>query len=123
MGEGDGTRVVRAGLPPRSQGEPLLPGPTFAAPYHLVGNPEDSPYVYGRYGNPTWTLYERALEELEGGPSVTFASGMAAAAAVLVPLLHRGDVLVIPSGVMPIRGSPKKPRTGCWRSNGFTGQP
>ena len=38
MAEGDGTRVVRAGLPARAQGEPLLPGPTFAAPYHLVGH-------------------------------------------------------------------------------------
>jgi cystathionine gamma-lyase len=101
MAEGDGTRVVRAGLPARAQGEPLLPGPTFAAPYHLVGNPEDSPYVYGRYGNPTWTLYEQALEELEGGPAVSFASGMAAAAAVLLPLLGRGDVLVVPSDGYP----------------------
>src|SRR4051812_32489208 len=101
MAEGDGTRVVRAGLPPRAQGEPLLPGPTFAAPYHLVGDPEDAPYVYGRYGNPTWSLYEQALEELEGGPCVAFASGMAAAAAVLLPLLGRGDVLTIPSDGYP----------------------
>lgn len=101
MARGDGTRSVHAGLPPRAQGEPLLPGPTFAAPYHLVGDPSEAGYVYGRYGNPTWTLYERALEELEGGPSVSFASGMAAAAAVLVPLLHRGDVLVLPSGGYP----------------------
>jgi cystathionine gamma-lyase len=101
MALGDGTRVVRAGLPAPAQGEPLLPGPTFAAPYHLVGNPEDSPYVYGRYGNPTWTLYERALEELEGGPAVLFGSGMAAAAAVMVPLLTRGDVLVIPEDGYP----------------------
>jgi cystathionine gamma-lyase len=101
MALGEGTRVVRAGLPAPAQGEPLLPGPTFAAPYHLVGNPEDSPYVYGRYGNPTWTLYERALEELEEGPAVVFASGMAAVAAVLVPLLTRGDVLVIPEDGYP----------------------
>ena len=26
----DGTRVVRAGLPQVAQGEPFLPGPTFA---------------------------------------------------------------------------------------------
>src|SRR4051794_32033100 len=101
MARGEGTRVVRAGLPAPAQGEPFLPGPTFAAPYHLVGNPEDAPYVYGRYGNPTWTLYERALEELEEGPAVVFASGMAAAAAVLLPLLSRGDVLVIPEDGYP----------------------
>ena len=31
--------------------------------------------------------------------------------------------LCMPFGVIPIRGSPKNPRTGCWRSKGFTGQP
>jgi cystathionine gamma-lyase len=101
IARGEGTRVVRAGLPAPSQGEPLLPGPTFAAPYHLVGNPEDAAYVYGRYGNPTWTQYEAALEELEGGPAVSFASGMAAASAVLLPLLGPGDVLVVPEDGYP----------------------
>jgi cystathionine gamma-lyase len=101
MARGDGTRVVRAGLSAPAQGEPLLPGPTFAAPYHLVGNPDDAPYVYGRYGNPTWTALEAALEEIEGGPSVSFASGMAAAAAVLLPLLGPGDVLVLPKDGYP----------------------
>jgi cystathionine gamma-lyase len=101
MARGDGTRVVHAGRPAPAQGEPLLPGPTFAAPYHLVGNPEDAAYVYGRYGNPTWTAYEAALEELEGGPTVSFASGMAAAAAVLLPLLGPGDVLVVPEDGYP----------------------
>ena len=31
---GDSTRAVHAGLPAPSAGEPFLPGPTFAAPYH-----------------------------------------------------------------------------------------
>ena len=31
--------------------------------------------------------------------------------------------LCMPFGVIPIRGSPKDPRTGCRRSKGFTGQP
>jgi cystathionine gamma-lyase len=94
---GDGTRAVRAGLPEGGQGEPFLPGPTFAAPYHLSGRPEDSEFVYGRYGNPTWTRYEAALAELEGGPAVVFSSGMAAVAAVLLPRLRPGDVLVAPA--------------------------
>ena len=101
MAPGDGTRVVRAGLPAPAQGEPLLPGPTFAAPYHLVGNPEDADFVYGRYGNPTWTRLEAALEEIEGGPAVSFASGMAAAAAVLLPLLGPGDAGVVPADGYP----------------------
>ncbi len=93
----DGTRVVRAGLPEADQGTPFLPGPTFAAPYHLSGPPESSDYVYGRYGNPTLTRYESALGELEGGSAVVFPSGMAAVAAVLLPRLRPGDVLVAPS--------------------------
>jgi cystathionine gamma-lyase len=98
---GDGTRVVHAGLAPPRQGAPLLPGPTFASYYHLEGDPEGVDYVYGRYGNPTWTAYEGALGELEGGAAVAFASGMAAAGAVLLPLLRPGDVLVAPADGYP----------------------
>ena len=101
---GDGTRAVHAGLPEPRQGTPLIPGPTFAAYYHLEGDPAGSDYVYGRYGNPTWTAYERALGELEGGSAVAFASGMAAASAVLLPLLRPGDALVVPAdGYMAVR--------------------
>ena len=67
MSPGDGTRAVHAGVPPPRQGAPLVPGPTFASYYHLEGDPEGAEYVYGRYGNPTWTAYERALGELERG--------------------------------------------------------
>src|SRR5579864_7670357 len=87
----DGTRVVRAGLPQVEQGEPFLPGPTFAGPYHLTGDPSSSAYTYGRYHNPTWTHFEQALSELEGGPAVVFASGMAAVAAVFGVTLRAGD--------------------------------
>jgi len=91
---GPGTRAVHAGMPPAAQGEPLLPGPVLAAPYHLRGDADAAAYVYGRYGNPTWTHLERALGELEEAEAVTFASGMAALTAVVLPLLGRGDVLV-----------------------------
>lgn len=93
----DGTRVVHAGLPAAEEGTPFLPGPTFAAPYHLAGDPRSSDYSYGRYGNPSWSRYEDALGELEGGHAVLFASGMAAVAALLLPRLKPGDVLVAPS--------------------------
>jgi len=93
----DATRVVRAGLPEPSQGLPFLPGPTFAAPFHLAGDPASSPYTYGRYHNPTWSLFERAMGELEGGEAVVFASGMAATAAVLGCVLRPGEVAVLPA--------------------------
>jgi cystathionine gamma-lyase len=91
---GPSTRAVHAGLPPAEQGEPLLPGPVFAAPYHLRGAKDAAPYGYGRDGNPTWTHLERALGELDGGESVVFASGMAAVTAVVLPRLRPGHVLV-----------------------------
>jgi cystathionine gamma-lyase len=93
----DATRVIHAGLPQPSQGLPFLPGPVFAAPYHVAGDPANSMYTYGRYHNPTWTHFEQALAELEGGEAVVFASGMAATAALLGSLLRSGDTVVLPS--------------------------
>ncbi len=93
----DGTRVVRAGLPDFAQGEPFLPGPTFANTYRLAGDPSSSRYSYGRYHNPTWTHFEQALSELEGGTAVVFASGMAAVTAIFGCVLRPGSVLVMPS--------------------------
>jgi cystathionine gamma-lyase len=101
MHRGDSTRAVHAGLPVGVDGEPFLPGPTFAAPYHLAGPVASSPYGYGRYTNPTWTRLEAALGELEGAEAVVFASGMAAVTAVVVPALRPGDVLVAPADAYP----------------------
>ena len=98
---GDSTRTAHAGLPAGADGEPFLPGPTFAAPYHLAGPADASRFNYGRYDNPTWARLEDALGELEGGHSVVFAAGMAAVSAVVIPGLHTGDVLVAPSDAYP----------------------
>lgn len=88
---GDGTRAVRAGLPDPVKYEPTLPGPVFAAHFHLPGEPT-GPYTYGRDENPTWTHLERAIGELEapGEPveTIAFASGMAAISAVLFSQLR-----------------------------------
>jgi cystathionine gamma-lyase len=94
MSHGPSTRTVHAGLPDPAQGEPILPGPVLAAPYHLRGDPHSTPYGYGRDANPTWTALERAIGELDGGTTVAFASGMAAVAAVVLPRLRPGDVFV-----------------------------
>jgi cystathionine gamma-lyase len=98
---GPSTRAAHAGLPPRAQGEPYLPGPVFAAPYHLQGPVDASRYAYGRYANPTWDRLEAALGELEGGEVVVFSSGMAAVSAVAIATLGPGDVLVAPSDGYP----------------------
>ncbi|MEU5372217.1 cystathionine gamma-lyase [Streptomyces sp. NPDC005951] len=96
---GDGTRAVRAGLPEPEQFEPTLPGPVFAAHFHLSGEPV-GPYTYGRETNPTWTHLERAIGELEApGEDVgttVFASGMAAITAVLLSQVRSGDAVVLP---------------------------
>lgn len=94
----DATRVVRAGLPDVAQGQAFLSGPTFAGPYHLAGDPETSAYRYGRYDNPTWSAYEKAIGEVERARStVVFSSGMAAIAATLGVTLTSGDILAMPS--------------------------
>lgn len=94
---GDGTRVVRAGLPEAEQSTPFLPGPVFAAPFHLAGEVDTAPWTYTRYGNPTWERYEAALAELEGGEVVLFASGMAVAAALLLTSLRPGAAVAMDS--------------------------
>jgi cystathionine gamma-lyase len=94
-----GTRAVHAGLGPKERGAPFLPGPTFAAPFHMSG--DGTQEGYARFGHPTAELYERALTELEGGPALAFASGMAATSATLLALVRAGDVLVVPEDGYP----------------------
>jgi cystathionine gamma-lyase len=99
-GVGDGTRAVRAGLPEPVKYEPTLPGPVFAAHFHLPGE-ATGPYKYGRDENPTWTHLENAIGELEapgqdGVETLVFASGMAAISSVLFSQLRAGDAVVLP---------------------------
>jgi cystathionine gamma-lyase len=97
---GEGTRAVRAGLPEPVKNEPTLPGPVFAAHFHLPGE-VSGPYAYGRDENPTWTHLERAIGELEAPgedvETLVFASGVAAVSAVLFSQLSAGDAVVLPS--------------------------
>jgi cystathionine gamma-lyase len=93
----DETRVVRAGLPPATQGGAFRPGPVFAGPFHAAGDPATSPFTYGRFHNPTWSAYEAAVGDLEGGTALAFASGMAAATAILASVLRPRDVLLLPA--------------------------
>jgi cystathionine gamma-lyase len=91
---GPSTRAIHAGRPPGEQGDPLLQGPVLAAPYHLRGDVDASPYGYGRDANPTWSALETALGTLDGGEAVVFGSGMAAVSAAVLGRLRPGDVLL-----------------------------
>jgi cystathionine gamma-lyase len=98
----DSTKIIRSTLTRTVPGEPLHPGPVFAAPYHTPGDPTDTPYTYARSHNPTWTALEKAIGQMESGPgyratALVFASGMAACAAVFGAVLRPGDVAVLPS--------------------------
>jgi cystathionine gamma-synthase len=70
--------LVASGRPERAPGEPINPPVALSATYHAEGEPE-----YGREGNPTWAALEQTLGTLEGGRCAVFASGMAAATALL----------------------------------------
>jgi cystathionine gamma-synthase len=85
-----GTVAVHAGRPPHESDQPFNTPVTFASTYVAGGDLE-----YGRYGNPTWTAFEDALGELEGGRALSFASGLAAVATVL-DLVGAGQKVVAP---------------------------
>lgn len=82
------TIAVVAGRPARAPGAPLNPPIVAASTYHHGAMPE-----YGRDGNAGWAAFEAALGELEHGHAVTFASGLAAAAAVLDELPRGARVI------------------------------
>lgn len=82
------TIAVSAGRPPRRPDGPMNPPIVLASTYHAGGD-----VGYGRYGNPTWEMLESAVGALEGGVATSFASGLAAVAAV-VDLVPVGGVVV-----------------------------
>ncbi len=101
-GRGDSTRCVRAGIGPARPGQPMLPGPVLAAPYHLSADEGSESDYYARVSNPGWRGLEAAISELEGDGDAAvgcavFGSGMSAITVLLRTVLRPGDVLVLPS--------------------------
>ncbi|TQJ16568.1 trans-sulfuration enzyme family protein [Kribbella jejuensis] len=94
------TVVVHAGRPERVPNAPVGPSPVFSSTYVAGGD-----RGYGRFGNEAWSALEDTLGQLEGGRAVSFASGMAAAAAV-IDLVPIGGRVVAPqhaySGVLAL---------------------
>jgi cystathionine gamma-lyase len=91
------TLIVHAGYRKSTEPGPFLPGPQFSSTYTAPGDPSQHALIYGRFHNPTWTVWEDALGVLEGGQAIAFASGMAAVAAVFGVSLRRGDIVVLPA--------------------------
>ena len=99
---GDATKLVRGGLERSHHGETsealyLNSGFVYDEPEtaekRFAG--EDDGYVYGRYGNPTVTMFEQRLALLEGAEACYgLASGMAAVFGALACQLKTGDHLV-----------------------------
>ena len=73
------TLAIHAGRGPRTRGAPLNPPLVMASSFHGGDYAREE-------GAPTWAAFEEALGALEGGRSVAFASGTAAAAAILETL-------------------------------------
>lgn len=82
------TTVVASGRPAHEPDNPLNHPVTMASTYVAGGAVE-----YGRYGNPTWSAFEEALGELEGGRALAFSSGLAAVATVLDLVGHAQKVV------------------------------
>lgn len=101
-GWGDATKLVRGGLDRSKHGETsealfLNSGFVYDEPEiaerRFAG--EDNGYVYGRYGNPTVTMFEERLALLEGAEACyALASGMASVFGALACQLKAGDHLV-----------------------------
>jgi cystathionine gamma-lyase len=90
------TLGLHGGSDERVTGAPFVAGPVFASAFHLPGDQAGVKYQYGRFDNPTWSALEEVIGRLEGGPALTFASGVAATAAVLTPFVQPGDTIVLP---------------------------
>ncbi|HMT14252.1 MAG TPA: O-succinylhomoserine sulfhydrylase [Aestuariivirga sp.] len=99
---GDATKLVRGGVlrsPHGETAEALYLNSGFvydnaeAAERRFTG--EEEGYVYGRYGNPTVSMFEERLALLEGAESAyAVASGMAAVFGALACQLKAGDHIV-----------------------------
>ncbi len=84
------TVAVTSGRPAHEPDNPLNEPLTMASTYVAGGDVE-----YGRYGNPTWSAFEEALGDLEGGRALAFSSGLATVATIL-DLVGTGAKVVAP---------------------------
>ena len=91
------TLAVVAGRPARGLDSELNTPVSLSATYVGGGSLGAAALGYGRFANPTWEALERTVGELEGGRSLSFASGMAAVSAAL-HLVPADATVLVPHG-------------------------
>ena len=91
------TRAVHAGLTPDPSFGSVIP-PIHQTSTYAQRRPGEfvEDYDYSRSANPTRSALEQALDELEGGRAVTFASGLAAEHALITIVCEPGSHVVLP---------------------------
>jgi methionine-gamma-lyase len=102
--QGFATRAIHMGYDPASEYGSLTP-PVFLNSTYAFETAEDGAaafrgerpaYIYGRTRNPTQTLLEERLANLEGAEAgLAFASGIAAMSAVILSLVGASDEVII----------------------------
>jgi cystathionine beta-lyase/cystathionine gamma-synthase len=94
------TRAVRGGVDLEKKNGPLATPIFQTSTFEVTDNEEQlrvtpTDQFYTRYGNPTNTVAEKRIAELEGvDAALTFASGMGAITTTILALLKSGDHIV-----------------------------
>jgi cystathionine beta-lyase/cystathionine gamma-synthase len=94
------TEAVRGGTDLRKKNAPLATPIFQTSTFQVTDNDQQvrattTDMFYTRYGNPTHTVAEAAIAELEGADAtLLFASGMAAITTSILALLKSGDHIV-----------------------------
>jgi cystathionine beta-lyase/cystathionine gamma-synthase len=94
------TKAVRGGADLEKKNGPLATPIFQTSTFEVTDNEEQlrvtpTDHFYTRYGNPTNTVAEKRVAELEGvDAALTFASGMGAITTTILALLKSGDHIV-----------------------------
>jgi cystathionine beta-lyase/cystathionine gamma-synthase len=94
------TKAVRGGFDLEKKNGPLATPIFQTSTFEVTDNEEQlratpTDQLYTRYGNPTNTVAEKRIAELEGvDAALTFASGMGAITTTILALLKSGDHIV-----------------------------
>lgn len=94
-GDPDQPRVLAMETIAVTAGRPSKDGDPLNEPIVLASNFRNGPEYNRTHGNRSWEALETAIGAMEGGDCVSFASGMAAASAIVHALRPR--VLLIPA--------------------------